>query len=155
MIKKVLIAMLTAILIGGCSLIKYVPIETGTTVNVKDSLVLHIKDSIRISEATYQKDLAWITDTLRITGNRSSMVAYADTLKEVLVGSLKEEEIEERYKIIYKDKVVYKDSLVTKEIPVEVEVVKTVHPKYEKYLWFWSILSILCIGLFLYKKIKI
>ena len=122
LVKILGIMMLTA----SCGHLHYVPIETGTTVNIKDSTVIHIKDSIRISEATVYKDLAWLGDTLHITGNRSSMWAYADTLKETLVGSLKEDEVEEKYKIIYKDRLVYRDSIQYKEVPVPVEIEKEI-----------------------------
>ena len=134
--KKLIIGLMLAVglTVSSCGLFHYVPVETNTEVHVKDSLVLHIKDSIRISEATVLKDYAWITDTLRITGNRSSMLAYADTLRGCIAGTLKEDEVEEKYKIIYKDKLVYRDSIQTKEVPVPVEVVKEVKviPKFYK-----------------------
>lgn len=152
--KKLIIGLMLAVglTVSSCGLLHYVPLKTNTEVHVKDSLVLHIKDSIRISEATVLKDYAWLGDTLRITGNRSSMMAYADTLRGCISGTLNEDEVEEKYKIIYKDKLVYRDSIQYKEVPVPVEVVKTVHPKYEKWLWIWSVLSFLGIALFIYKK---
>lgn len=150
--KKLLI-LLTAILIGGCSVIKPVPIETGTTVHVIDSTIYHVIDSVRITEATRYKDMAWLGDTLKIEGNRSRMWAYADTTKEAVIGGLEEDKVEEKTRIVYKDRIEYRDSIVTKEVPVPVEVVKTVHPKYEKWLWIWSVLSFLGIALFIYKKV--
>ena len=150
--KKISI-ILAAILIGGCSVMKPVPIETETTVHIKDSTLFHVIDSVRIREATRYKDMAWLGDTLKIDGGRSRMWAYADTTKEALIGGLEEDEVEERTKTVYKDRIQYKDSLVYKEVPVEVEVVKTVHPKYEKWLWIWSVLSFLGIALFIYKKV--
>ena len=150
---KRLLIILTAILIGGCSVIKPVPVNTDTHVETKDSTIIHYIDSVRITEATRYKDLGWLGDTLNIEGTRSRMWAYADTTKEVIVGGLEEDKVEEKTRIVYKDRVEYRDSVVTKEVPVPVEVVKTVHPKYEKYMWIYIVLSLVGIALFIYKKV--
>lgn len=122
---------------ASCGQIKHLPTETTTQVNLKDSTILHIKDSIRIHEATRYKDMAWLGDTLKIEGSRSSAWAFADTTRECLTGGLEEKPYEERTKIIYKDRWKVRDSLVYKEIPVEVEKPVEVI----KIPWIYKVLS--------------
>ena len=136
--------------IFSCKTLQYVPVGTGTTVNVKDSTAIHWIDSVRIHEKTRYKDLAWLGDSLQIEGQRSRMWAYADTTKECLIGGLEEDEVQEKTRIIYKDRLVYKDSIRIEEKPVPVEVEKEVKviPK------FWRVMGILgivlsCLFLFL------
>ena len=123
--------------IAACGTIQHIPVETNTEVNIKDSTVFHVIDSIRVTEATKYKDMAWLGDTLSIQGARSKMWAYADTTKEAIVGGLEEDETQEKTRIVFKDRVVYKDSLVYKEVPVPVEVTKEKVPA-----WSWWTLGI-------------
>ena len=132
--KLILVFSVLGVLISSCK-VQYVPIETGTTVHVKDSTIYNYIDSVRIHDATRYKDMAWLGDTLSIEGQRSRMWAVADTTKEVLLGGLEEDKVEEHTKVIYKDRIQYKDSLVYKEVPVPVEVEKKVTPK----LYPWSL----------------
>ena len=145
-------ALVVAAIIASCGVIKPVPIETGTTVHVKDSTIIHIKDSIRVTEATRYKDMAWLGDSLKLIGNHSKAWAVADTAKEVLIGCLEEDKVEEKYKIIYKDKVEYKDSVVLKEIPIECtkEVVKT--PRWAWWSLGFNLLVLVLLGLKIYLK---
>ena len=136
-IKKILATALVFFLAAGCGTIKYVPVETNTEVHVKDSTVYHVLDSVRITEATRYRDMAWLGDTLRIEGSRSRMWACADTTKEAVLGGLEEDEVEERFKIVYRDRVEYRDSVQTRDVPVPVEVEKKVTPK-----WVWWSLGI-------------
>ena len=136
-IKKILATALVFFLAAGCGTIKYVPVETNTEVHVKDSTVYHVLDSVRITEATRYRDMAWLGDTLRIEGSRSRMWACADTTKEAVLGCLEEDEVEERFKIVYRDRVEYRDSIQTRDVPVPVEVEKKVTPK-----WVWWSLGI-------------
>ena len=154
-LKIALFLTLTAgVLTPSCRVIQYVPIETGTTVNVKDSTVINYIDSIRIHEATRYKDMAWLGDTLQIEGQRSRMWAYADTTKEALLGGLQEDKVEEKTRIIYKDRIEYRDSLVFKEIPIEVEKIKKVTPRWSWWSLLFNILGFTAIGLYTYFKIK-
>jgi hypothetical protein len=154
--KWLLGAVLSVFLVVGCKTPFYLPSETTTQVNLKDSTVLHIKDSIRIHEATRYKDLAWLGDTLKIEGSRSSAWAYADTTKECLTGGLEEKPYEEKTKIIYKDRWKVRDSLVFKEkpYPVEVEVEKKVTPKWSWYSLILNIFMVAGTALFIILKIK-
>ena len=122
----------------------YLPIETGTTVNVKDSTAIHYIDSIRIKEETRYKDFTGLLDTLKINGQRSRMWAAADTTRDALVGGLEEDSVEEKVKIIYKTKWMVKDSIRIEEkpVPYPVEVVKKEVPR-----WCWWSLVINILGL--------
>ena len=148
-IKKILAAALGLLFIAGCGIIKYVPVETNTEVHVKDSTVYHVLDSVRITEATRYRDMAWLGDTLRIDGSRSRMWACADTTKEAVLGGLEEDEVEERFKIVYRDRVEYRDSVQTRDVPVPVEVVRKEIPS-----WVWWSLGINLI-LFLIVLVKL
>jgi len=137
-----------ALSLGGCKTIQYVPIRTDTQVEVKDSTVFHIKDSVRITERSRWKDYGGLLDTLKIRGNRSEMRAWTDTTNNILNGSLEEDPQEEKTRIVYRDRWKVRDSLVFKEVPVPVEVTKEVKviPK------FWrvtGIFGIVCLILLL------
>ncbi len=137
-----------ALSFGGCKTIQYVPIRTDTQVEVKDSTVFHIKDSVRITERSRWKDYGGLLDTLKIRGNRSEMRAWTDTTNNILNGSLEEDPQEEKTRIVYRDRWKTRDSLVFKEVPVPVEVTKEVKviPK------FWrvtGIFGIVCLVLLL------
>lgn len=138
----------------GCGIIKPVPVENNTEVHIKDSIVIHMVDSIRITEATRYKDMAWLGDTLKIEGSRSRMWAYADTTREAVLGGLEEDKVEEKIRIVYKDRVSYKDSLVLKEVPVEVEVVKEVTPRWAKYLLAFNILFLIGVGVKVWFRLR-
>ena len=138
----------------GCGILKPVPVENNTEVHIKDSIVIHMVDSIRITEATRYKDMAWLGDTLKIEGSRSRMWAYADTTREAVLGGLEEDKVEEKIRTVYKDRVSYKDSLVLKEVPVEVEVVNEVTPRWAKYLLAFNILFLIGVGVKVWLKFR-
>lgn len=145
------------LLCGSCGVIKpYVPIETNTEVHIKDSTIYHFLDSVRITEATRYKDLAWLGDTLKIKGQRSRAWAYADTTREVLIGGLEEDKIEEHTKVVYKDRIEYRDSIRNVEVPVPVEVVKEtkVYPKWLVILSILGVISTSILGISIYLKVK-
>ena len=155
--KKLLITLITALaIIGGCSTIKYVPVETNTEVHIKDSTIYNYIDSIRIHEATRYRDFSWIGDTLKLRGNRSRAWAVADTLRGAMIGEIEEDPVEEKTRIVYKDRIQYRDSIqyVEKpiEIPIETEV--KVYPRWMIILSLLGIASTLVLGFQVYLKIK-
>lgn len=87
---------------------------------------------------------------MEIEGQRSRMWAEADTLKEILIGGLEEDKVEEKTRIVYRDRVEYRDSIRIEEKPVPVEkiVERKVIPKF--YLFF-TILGIILSCLLLFK----
>ena len=131
------IAILIGLAIASCAPTHHLPSEQ-TVVNYRDSTILHIVDSIRVTESVHYKDLAWLGDTARIKGVHSSAYAYADTAKQAIIAGLDEEPQKERTKIIYRDRIQYRDSIQKVEVPVEVvkeKVVKVVPT-------FWIIMGI-------------
>ena len=155
--KKLLITLITALaVIGGCSTIKYVPVETNTEVHIKDSTIYNYIDSIRIHEATRYRDFSWIGDTLKLRGNRSRAWAVADTLKGCLVGEIEEDKVEEKTRIVYKDRWKVRDSLVYVEKPIEIpiETEVKVYPKWMIVLSLLGVLNTCLLGFIGYLKIK-
>lgn len=142
--------------IGGCGHTAHLGGSTDTEVHIRDSVVLNIKDSTVIHEATHFKDFAWMGDTLNIEGQRSRMWAAVDTTKEALVGGLEEDEVKEKTKIEYRDRIQYRDSIQIKEVPVPVEVpvVKYKVPWIFRILSLIGLLSIVGFGIKLYLKFK-
>ena len=100
--------------------------------------------------------MGWLGDTLRIEGQRSRMYAVADTLKECLIGSLEEDKVEEKTRIVYKDKIIVKDSIRYEEKPVPVEVEKTVRyvPKFYRIFSIIGVFLTAVLGVFGYLKLK-
>lgn len=145
-----------ALSLGGCKTLQYVPIRTDTQVEVKDSTVFHIKDSVRITERSRWKDYGGLLDTLKIRGNRSEMRAWTDTTNNILNGSLEEDPQEEKTRIVYKDKIVYRDSIRTEEKPVPVEVIKEkkIYPKWMVILSILGVISTMILAFQVYLKIK-
>lgn len=139
-----------ALSLGGCKTIQYVPVNTDTQVEVKDSTVLHIKDSVRIIERSRWKDYGGLLDTLRIRGNRSEMRAWADTTNNIINGSLEEDPQEEKTRIVYRDRWKVRDSLVFKEVPVPVEVTKEVKviPKFWRVTGIFGIVCLVLLSAF-------
>ena len=154
--KKLLITLITALaVIGGCSTIKYVPVETNTEVHIKDSTIYNYIDSIRIHEATRYKEMGWLTDTARIKSSRGNIAwAVADTAGERLTLGLEEAPFEEKTKIIYKDRIQYRDSIQKVEIPVPVDRVEYKTPTWSWYSLIFNIVGLLLIGFGIYLKIK-
>lgn len=140
-------ALAVGLAVGSCGQIKYIPTENKTEVNVKDSLVINIKDSVRITERSVYKDYAGLLDTLRIKKNGvASMTAWADTTHNLINGTLETEPQEEKTRIVYKDRWKVRDSLVFKSVPVEITKEVPYVPK------FWrvtGIFGIVCLVLLL------
>lgn len=149
--RKVLAYIALGLLVLGCGSIKQVPVEHQVIYNYVDSL--RIKDSTVVIPVERIVDVARDYDTLRMETSKAKAEAYVDTSLHMLRGSI-ENKAGTEYKYIYQDRIVYRDSIVTKEVPVEVEVEKTVHPKYEKWLWVWLVLSVSAAGIWIFFKLK-
>ena len=113
----IMLLLAASLSLGGCKTIQYLPINTDTQVHYVDSIRYEIRDSVRITEATRYRDMAWLGDTLSIEGKRSSMWATADTAKGAIIGGLNEKEVEERTKVIYRDRWKTKDTVFNMVTP--------------------------------------
>ena len=114
--------------------------KDSTYVHYIDSVRWNVLDSVRILERSIYKDYAGLLDTLRISiPERANMTAWADTVHNVIKGTLTAEPVKEKIKIEYKERLVYKDSIRYVEKPVPYEVEKEV-----KYIpWIYKVLSVI------------
>lgn len=124
----IVLAALLPFLFSTCALPKQIPVESKTEIHYIDSL--RIKDSTIIHEQVLVKDYATPPDTLRLQGQHSKAISYLDN--NTIKGQLTEDPWKE--KIVYRDRIEYRDSIKTVEVPVPVEVIKEVVPKWAWYL---------------------
>lgn len=142
----------------GCATIRPVPVQTTTHAQtiVKDSI--RWKDSTIYVQVPIERyvDVVPVYDTLRLETELAQAEAYVDTLTRTLKGNI--ENRKEPFKTIikYQDRKVEirKDSIITKEIPVEVETIKKVVPRWCWYLLAFNLICLIAFGFYLYLKLK-
>ena len=149
--RKVLVYIAMLPLFFGCKVIKYVPVKETEYVSVHDTTVLHRTDTLVKVPEFHLSDYAGLGDTLVLKSSVAESKAWVDSSLMVLKGRLIQTGTVP-VQVVEKERVVYKDSIITKDVPVPVEVVKTVHPKYEKWLWIWAVLSLLGIAAWTYLR---
>ena len=122
--KRILFLIL--LLLTSCSTIKYIPVK-GEDIYHTEYIT---KDSIVYTPVEVIKEVVPELDTLYMETSVAKAKAYLDTNLNILKGEMKNKK-----EIIYKDKIVYRDSIIIQkqEVPVEVEVVKKVIPKWVYY----------------------
>ena len=122
--KRILFLIL--LLFVSCSTIKYIPVK-GEDIYHTEYIT---KDSIVYTPVEVIKEVVPEMDTLYMETSVAKAKAYLDTNLSILKGEMKNKK-----EIIYKDKIVYRDSIIIQkqEVPVEVEVVKKVIPKWVYY----------------------
>lgn len=148
-----LIFILLGLLVLSCK-VQYVPVEHTEYVTVRDSV--YFRDTtiqFRI-EKEYVRDYAGLTDTLGLETSYASARAWLDTSRAVLAGSIRNKENVINIPVQVKEKVTVRDSIVYRDVPVPVEVVKTVHPNYEGWLWGYVVITLLAFFAFLFWKFK-
>ena len=135
----------------GCATIRPVPVENNTQVQtiVRDSVVIH-RDTVTLevpveSSASFQVQSSHLETT----------VAYSDASVDstgLLNHTLTNKPFKVEKEIVYLDRVKteYRDSLVVKEVPVEVETIKKVVPKWVFLLIAVNILTIIALGVKFY-----
>lgn len=129
------------LIIIGCSPIRKTIITQKTEVIQKDSTVL--RDSV-VYHHLYKElynDYTGLLDTLELETSYASAKAYVDTTNKLLKGQIKNKNKDIPIQIKWKEHIIRRDSLVFKDVPVPVEVEKVVHPKYEKFLWCYFIIT--------------
>lgn len=136
----------------GCKTIQYVPVEHTEYVTVRDSV--YVRDTMvqfKV-EREYVRDYTGLLDTLEMETSYAASRAWVDTTNNILTGDIRNKEREVDVPVQVKERIVVRDSIVYQEKPVPVEVVKTVHPKYEVWLWLWLVASVLLVGFRVYCK---
>ena len=141
-------------LVFGCRTI-YVPVDTNTHVEYRDS-VIYKTDTLKIDVPVETiKEVVPALDTLRAETSVAKMVAYLDTTTVTLKGSLENKKTSlSDVRIVYKEKIQYRDSIQTKEVPVEVEKIKKVTPKWAWWSLIASIIMAFVIGGYAYLHLK-
>ena len=105
-----------------------------------------------IKTKSVYKDYTGLLDTLRITDERATMTAWADTTHNILAGKLEVQPSENRTMIEYKDREVH-DTLYLKEpYPVPTEVKTT--PKAYPWSLALNFLFLSLTGMWIYFKVK-
>lgn len=145
--------LISLLLIISCSITK--PLLTdNTTVNVRDSIIIHQVDSIVYHPKERIVDIVPVYDTLKMSTSIADAKAYVDTTTHTLKGSLKNKQ-GTTTKIKYVDRVQYRDSIQIKEVPYPVEVTKEVikykHYWYDKLCYPFAIIGLIYIILIIIK----
>lgn len=150
-LSHIIVVIFAAILLVACSHVKQLPVQT--VINYRDSVIINKVDSVVVIPIERIVDVVPSYDTLKLETSMAKSISYVDTSLHMLRGSIvNKKRIEYRY--VYKDKIQVKDTIITKEIPVPFNVVKTVHPKYEKWLWLILISIFTFIGVKIYSRMK-
>lgn len=137
----------------GCATIRPVPVQTTTQVQtvVRDSVVIH-RDTVTL-EVPVESSSAYGVQYSHL----ESSVAYSDASVDstgLLNHTLTNKPFKIEKEIIYQDRKVetVRDSLVTVEVPIEVQVVKKVVPRWCWSLLVFDVLLLLGFGVFIYFK---
>ena len=148
-----LVFILLGLLVLSCK-VQYVPVKETEYVTVRDSVYFRDTTIQYKIEKEYVRDYTGLLDTLEMETSYASARAWVDTSRAVLAGSIRNKENVINIPVQVKEKVTVRDSIVYKDVPVPVEVVRTVHPKYEWALWLWGVVALLGFALLAYCKIK-
>lgn len=145
----------TILMIVACATVRPVPVETTTQVQtiIRDSIQIH-RDTVVLevpveTSSAFDVQYSHLETTVALSDAR---VDSTGLLSHTLVNKPFKVEKE----IIYQDhKVVeYRDSIQVKEVPVEVEVIRKVVPKWCWYLLVLNVLALVAIGVRVYLKFK-
>lgn len=145
-----LVTMLTLL---GCATIRPVPVQTTTQVQtiVRDSIVVH-RDTVTLevpieTSSSFQVQSSHLETTVALSD------AYVDSTG-LLNHTLTNKPFKIEKEIIYQDRKVetVRDSLVTVEVPVEVEVIRNVVPRWCWTLLVFDVLLLLAFGVYIYLK---
>lgn len=146
-----------ALVFGGCSTIKYVPVETIKEVHVKDSV--YVRDTlVRIElEKARLADFVDVGDTLVLQTDLARSTAFLDTTSRKLKGTLENIKPYVEKPIPVQHKIEYRDTVITKEVPVPVEVTKEVRyiPWWAKVLSWIGGLSLAAAIIYILRKLHI
>ena len=147
--KRYFAYIIYAVMLLGCGQIRQIPVQTQTITNYRDSLI--IRDSIIpvYLPVESEKDYSRAPDTLYLETSLAGAKTWLDTSANVLRGEIHNKPVA-KLPVPLKEHTVYKDSLVYKEVPVPVEVTKTVHPRYEIWLWILMFVPWAIIAAFIY-----
>lgn len=151
-IAALLAALFILLGIGGCSSLKYVPIQTEEKTIVKDSLIF-IRDTVTVEIPKEIVKEIVPSDTISIL--KTSVATSEARLEQGHLHHTLEQSGTVKTKIdtFYTTKIVEK--AVYKDRPVEVEVPVKYVPAFYKFCLWWFIGSVILIALWIVMKIKL
>ena len=155
--KKLILVFTTLfLLVVGCGTVHHLPSEnTHVSVTIKDSI--RWKDSTVLVQVPVEHyvDVVRQYDTLKLESTLARSVSYVDTLTHTLKGKLEQKPKALTTTIKYKDRIVteYRDSISIKEVPVEVEVIREVVPKWSWWSLVFNVLVLLVFDVRVYLKL--
>lgn len=152
---KIFLSLIVGLLLclSGCSTVKYIPLESETKVQVKDSTIINIRDSVRIIPIERYVDLVPDTDTLYL----ETSLAYSKSWVEnnQLKGRIENKKgIEQHIQKTEIVKMVSDTVFISKPVPVEIEKVVEVPPKSMKFFVGWFIGSLLLAAVLLLVRLR-
>ena len=124
--KKIIFAVLLAVLAACSPKLVYLPGENHTVVEYRDSVVVRT-DTLKIPVPTETvKEVADRLGVLEMETSVAEARAWVDPDTETLRGEMKNKKTDLKKEVIYKDRYITKDSLVYVKEPYPVEVEKPV-----------------------------
>ena len=132
-----LAASLLILSLGGCGTLKRIEVEHRIVTHYVDSTIWHLDTAYFKIPVEVYRDYSSLLDTLKLETSVASSWAAVDTTNMSLKGEIKNKPVQLEKEVLWKEKIVYRDSLVYKEVPVEIERVKEVVPR-----WSWWSLGI-------------
>ena len=153
----VLTLTIAMLMFTACGAVKHQPTtNTQTTTIIRDSVAIHT-DTVKVEIPVERYvDVVPAYDTLRLETTLAKSEAFVDTLTHTLKGKLEHKPgaLTTDVKYVERVRVEYRDSLVTKEIPVEVEVVRQVVPRWCWYLVLMNVLTVIALFIISYLRFK-
>ena len=149
-----ILAILTIFAVFGCGTTRPTTTTTQVVYQYRDSLVIH-RDTVTL-EVPIETASAFNVQHSHLETLVATSEASVDSTG-LLSHTLTNKPFKVEKEIVYVDhKVVeYRDSLVTKEVPVEVEVVKTVTPRWAWRLVVVDFVLLVVLGAWVYLKLKL
>lgn len=143
-----------SLLINSCSTIKYVPVNTTTTVTVKDTVIL--KDTLVLFNPPEEtnNNIVLLQDTSVVETSLAVSVAYVDPITFDLKHTITNKPTPLPVQVQYPEHQKEKNSVTVKEVPVKVEVEKEITPPWAYRLIIYSTVLTLLVLFHLYLKIK-
>lgn len=150
------IVLVLGVFLTSCGTERQVVVEKVYQTVQKDSIVYNIKDSIKVIPIERIVNIVPQYDTLILSTSLAEAKAFVDTTLHILKGSIVNKDVFEQHthqeeSFANKIDIVY----VKEPVPYKVEVIKTKHPAYEKWLWLIVVASLAYFVIKLKKKIKI
>lgn len=144
--------LVTLLMVLGCGTAKHQPTTTVQVQTVvRDSIVVH-RDTVTL-EVPVESTSAVNVQHSHLETTVAVSEASVDSLG-LLNHTLRNKPFKAEKEIVYLDRKVveYRDSVQVKEVPVEVEVVREVVPKWCWYLLAIDVLALIALGVFIYLK---